>query len=585
MSNFFKDIHHIKIGGTKDTLAMSGLGMTGLMATPIVGGLPFLQLPIAAASAAWLGWRYASTILDNNITLSTYTKFKSSIPPDYTKEQFDGGFLIGYCSDTGKPVVVTNDLLTRHSFVAGMTGVGKTVLGNSLMYQQIQRGGGFMFVDGKSVKDNLEDVYQLCASCGRERDLLVIAPGYPELSNTYNPILEGSPSEIASRILALAPSTTNNAGADHYRSSSFNGVFNIVSAFQAAGLKFNFIDISIVLQNAKAMEELSEKVRLSKGVNSEEYRHFSLFLEQFKVPSRPGQEAQLDMKKVKDIFGGLVARMNMFGMSGFGKVMNTYTPEVRVEEAILNNKIIYIMLPTLGEPDAAFALGKMIISDVRSAVASLYEKPKDELPSPPFFVFIDEAGSFASDSWSQLFEQARGAQIMLMPALQTIESFQAISKQFAETIVGNTWTKIVLKISSHPTAQYFADYIGNEKKEESSLSIGTSTGNSANTLRTTPEAKATLGYSVNESIKMTEDYIVSPEMLKNLAMGEAFVISGEKNGEVKVYHCKIPMVKPNKKTIKEVGKFKINRIRGNYERVNGAGFFEHAEKYISKTNT
>jgi len=585
MRKFFKDIHRVQIGGCSDTFAMTAIGSAVLLASPFTGGVPYLQFPLAAAGAGWLGWRFASTMLDGQKTLDTALNFKSSIPPTYKTGEFEGGFLIGYCTDSGKPVIVTNDLLTRHAFIGGMTGIGKTVLGNSFMYQQIQRGGGLMFVDGKSVMENLEDVYQLCAACGRERDLLVISPQFPELSNTYNPILEGSPSEIASRILALAPSTENNAGADYYRSSSFNGVFNMISAFQAANLKFNFIDISIVLQNAKAMEELEEKVKISKGVNSEEYRHFALFLENFKVAGRPGQEAALDMKKVKDIFGGLTARMSMFGTSGFGKVMNTYTPEVRIHEAILANKIIYIMLPTLGQKDAAVALGKMMIADVRSAVAGLYELPKNELPSPPFFVFIDEAGPLASDSWSNLFEQARGANIILMPAVQTIDSLQNISKQFAETIVGNTWTKILLKLESHNSAQYFADFIGMEKKEERFISLGSTKSAASDSLRTSPESKQTEGHSVNESIKMAEDYKVSADMLKELAMGEAFVIMGKRSGERAVYHVKIPYIKPDKNTVKSSGKFRVNRVRYSGGKVNGAGFFEQAEKYISKTNT
>lgn len=591
LSDYMRDIHRIEFGGSKDALAMSAIAGSVLLTSPFFGGNPMAQSILAATGAGYLSWRTLSSILKNNQAIKSDTKFQSSVPPVYggaddpdELKRFTGGFLLGYCTNTGKPVIVSDDLATRHIFIAGQTGVGKTVLGNSLMYQQIQRGGGLMFIDGKCVMDNLEEVYRLCLACGRERDLLVLNPGNSEVSNTYNPILEGAPTEIASRILSLAPSTANNAGADYYRSSSFMGTTAIVSALQAAGLKFNFLDLSILLQNAKAMEDLEEKLKIAKGSGSEECRTFAIFLDQFRVPGKQGTEAQLDMKKMKDVFGGLTSRMQTFGSGGFGKVMNTYTPEIILYDAIKKSKIVYVMLPTLGDQDAALALGKMFVADLRSCVAKIYENPNDK-PSVPFLAFKDEAGSYASSSWSDLYQQARGANVILIPAVQTVANFQDISANFCETIVGNTWTKVFMKLSSHDTAEYAADFIGMKKFEERSVSKSTNTSSTTETLRTTPEAKAGSGEAVSESFKLSEDYWVSPDTLKGLAMGEAFVVMGKRSGERSVYHIKAPFIKPQDAFVKNAGGFKLNRLRVGGGQVKGAGFFENADKYLSKVST
>lgn len=586
VSGYMRALHEVEFGGARDAIAMAGIGSSILLTSPYFYGHPAVQTLLAAGGAGYLSWRVFSPLLKSSQSIKSDTTFKSSKPPEYGRDGGTGGFLLGYCTDTGKPLVVSDDLATRHIFLVGTTGVGKTVLGSAFIYQQMQRGGGLMFIDGKAVQENLEDVYKLCVACGRERDLMVFNPGNPSISNTYNPILTGSPSEIASRILALAPSTENNAGADYYRSSSFQGIFAIVSGLQAADLKFNFLDLSIILQNAKAIEELEEKVKTIKGVSSEEYRAFALFLDQFKSPGKQGAEAQLDMKKMKDVFGGLVARMYMFGSSGFGKVMNTYTPEIVLLDAIRNNKIIYVMLPTLGDRDAALALGKMFVADLRSCVASLYKIPKDQLPNPPFLCFKDEAGSYASDSWSDLYQQARGAKMILMPAVQTTANMEAISTNFFETISGNTWTKIFMKLSSQQTAEWAADFIGMKMKEERSISRGKNSSSTSDTLRTTPEAKSGSGDSVNESLKMVEDYWVSPDMLKGLSKGEAFVVMGMESGKVGVYHIKVPFIEPDMNEIKDAGTFQLNRLRyAGKKQVNGAGFFQNADKYISKVST
>ena len=113
------------------------------------------------------------------------------------------------------------------------------------MFQQIQRGGGLAFIDGKLAGDDIETIYQYCCWAGREQDLLILNPGTPSMSNTYNPILRGDPDEVASRILSIIPSTENNPGADHYKQSANQGITTIVAALQAAGLAYNLSLIHI----------------------------------------------------------------------------------------------------------------------------------------------------------------------------------------------------------------------------------------------------------------------------------------------------------------------------------------------------
>src|SRR6185312_14936351 len=105
----------------------------------------------------------------------------------------------------------------RHAMIVGQSGFGKTVLGEWLMVQQIHAGGGLMWIDGKLDPANLEKLWQMAYWCGRAADVLVINPGEPSKSNTYNPLLDGDPDEIAARCVSLIPTAENNAGADYYR--------------------------------------------------------------------------------------------------------------------------------------------------------------------------------------------------------------------------------------------------------------------------------------------------------------------------------------------------------------------------------
>lgn len=583
MANKFnlKDLYGMQIGGTIDTLALTALGLSGVLTSPIGGSIPLLplQLSLAAIGSGWLGFRTLEGWSKLHL-LKTPLHIRSSKSP-VSRKLRKSGLLLGYATDTGEEIFIEDEDLTRHLFVLGQSGVGKTVFGSLFLFQQIQRGGGLLFLDGKCNVEDLHTMYQLCVWCGRERDLLVINPGDPDMTNTYNPILYGDPSEVASRILSLIPSSEGNAGTDYYRQAANQGIKTLVSALQRAGLAYNFIDLAVLLQNHRALEELEAKLNAI-APGSDEAKGFSLFVDQFRVTNtnRGGQqqEAQIDMKRLKEVFGGVGGRMHTFGTGDFGKILNSYAPDVNLYDAIRQNKILYVMLPTLGKSEDAQNFAKMMLGDFRTAVSWLYKIPENERPNPPYLAFLDEANSYANTSWAPVFEQGRGARIILMPAAQTIAGYREISKSLAERIIGNTWTKLFFKIGTQESAVEAADLIGMEMKTKRSISTSTSKSTMADSLRTEPESKASQSEVTSESVQESEDYKVSPDDLKGLMKGECVVTYGGDS----LYDINIPMIKFTKQFKKEVGPARINRFRKKH--VTGADFFKNSEKYLSKAH-
>ncbi len=82
---------------------------------------------------------------------------------------------------------------TRHAFVCGATGSGKTNLLLALCGERIAAGEGLLFVDGKGDAEALGKLSALAKRHGRERDLMVLNFGEPpavgrgRVSNTINP--------------------------------------------------------------------------------------------------------------------------------------------------------------------------------------------------------------------------------------------------------------------------------------------------------------------------------------------------------------------------------------------------------------
>lgn len=558
----------LKLGGPKDTLAINALILSGLSTTPALSQvLPaFIPFVSAAAGAAWLSDRLMSD-WKSHFVMNGVGNVQSSKPPMAPFEK--SGLCFGYTTDKGEPIFIPDEDLFRHVWIVGQSGVGKTVAASLLMLQQIQRGGGVLFVDGKLDVDNIISMYQFAAWAGRSHDFFLINIADPKLSNSYNPILHGKPEEVASRILSIIPSTEGNAGSDHYKQSANQALIVIIGAIQKCGLAYNFYDLSALMTNALAMEKLKEKILL-RAPKSDEARNLSMFLDRFRIPAGDGRNplaGQIDMKKMKDDLGGIAGRMFSFGSGTCGDVVNTYTPEINIYNIIRDNKILYIALPTMSMAETAINFGKILLGDFRTAVGRLQQNKFDR-PKIPFLAFLDEAASYVSASWAVMFEQARSAGIFLMPALQNESGLTAISDDFEQRVTGNTVTKMFFRVGTTQTAEMASEAVGKTRRTSRTTSNSGGSSVSNQIIQISPQGNAGQNDSDGISEKEEEQALISPDTFRSLNKGEAILLY-EGN---KVYDILIPWVGLDKKTAAMIGDLRVNHARKRYrEGLNFAG--------------
>lgn len=550
----FSQLRELQAGGTIDTLALLALAAGGMATHPLFGGLTATAIAagagIAAAGGAWWGDRiYRSTATP---TLEgSQLRINSSPPPPKPRS----GVHLGYIVDTGEPLIIPMADWCRHAMVVGATGVGKTVLGNWIMTQQIERGGGLLWIDGKLDPSNFANLYATCAHAGRLDDLRIISPGTPEFSNTYNPVLYGDPDEVAARLLAAIPSTEGNAGADYYRQAANQGLTVLTEAVQATGLAYNCLDLSTMLMNNKALERL--ETMLPEG--SDAKRALQMFLFQFKVPARPGDPTvTIDIKKLKDTFGGMGSRLSQFANGKFGQVLNAYSPEVRLTEDIIANRIIYVALPTMGKQEAATNFGKLAIGDLRTAISKVQELPERQRPNPPFICFCDEAGSYVTPAFARIFEQSRSANIVLIPAFQTRANLDTISEELQAQVTGNTLTKVFFKPLEAKTSEWMSEMIGREYVTTYSISASQGVGISKKSafVSASPAGESDSG-ATSFSESNEERLRVTPTELSMLGKGEAILtFDGSK-----IYHIRVPMTRFDPAFVASIGEPSLTHRR------------------------
>jgi intracellular multiplication protein IcmO len=520
--------------GRKDAWALGGIGAGLLTASPwLAGSLPAMAaLALPALGAGWLTHKRTTEWLDR---VDTTKREGFILPSDETNGDFalelKNGLRLGYTQDNGLPVDIENGYLQRHTAIIGQSGVGKTTLGEYLLWQQATRGGGFVFIDAKLDADTRDKLGLMMELVGRADELYVLNVDQPFNSNTYNPLLRGDPDEVASRLLNLLPSSENNPGSDFYRQSANHALTVIIGALKAGKRRYHFSDLAILMQSARAMQELERIV----PAGSAEKMALQVFLDQFRKKGKEG--VQIDVERIKTVLGGMSGRIALFAQGKFGQVFNTYTPEIDLTDIVMNNKCLYVMLPTMGKDTAALNLGKMILSDLRTAVYNVQGLKKHLRPNPPFLVFADEMGSYVMPGISRLFEQARSANICMIPAFQTFANLQSVSPDFADIIIGNTWNKVFFKFASKDSPEMAAEIIGMTQKYAKSLSLSENEGNSASSTRATPQGNQSSGGGMSESWREQEEYRVTPDQLRSMGMGEAVVMSG-----ARMYHIKTPML-------------------------------------------
>ena len=590
---FQETVNHfytMKYGGTVDTMGVVAMGLGVLGAAPAIAGelagSPFALLPMtmAGVGAAWMTWRTLEPWRKEHVLTSSLQLKSDKSPYKPAPGRAMEGLLIGYTCDGGEPVHLDYEHAMRHVFILGQSGVGKTVAASLLMYQQIQGGGGLLFIDGKIDAKNIEQIYHYCCYTGRQHDFLVINPDDPDKSNTYNPVLYGDADEKADGILQLIPSTETNPGADFYKQEAKQALTTLIRASQTCKLAYNMIDLTVLLMSGSALLELENKLsRLAP--DSDELKEFSLFLDKFRLAVTPqNPSGGLDMKKLKDVFGGVGGRLYSFGTGKFGRVLNAYEPEVNLFEAIRANKIIYVALPTMGKDTTARNFGRLVIADLRTAISWLQKLPEHERPWPPFMAFCDEAGSYVNDNWSRIPEQARSAHVWFVPAAQTCANFQAISDELYEMIIGNAWVKLIFKVGTQATALEAAELVGKKLGVLKSLSGGETASASASFLRHAPESSVGTGNSFSIGERQQEMYIVTPDEFKGLAKGECIMTYGGNQ----VYNLRIPMTVFDSDAQKRFGEFKVNRFRKSGLKIDKkqwqpAGFFENVDRYLAPT--
>ncbi|MBI5816852.1 MAG: type IV secretion system DNA-binding domain-containing protein [Candidatus Yonathbacteria bacterium] len=315
---------------------------------------------------------------------------------------------------------------TKHVYVIGKTGMGKSTLLENMAVQDIKNGEGFALIDphGKTAELLLEYIPE-----ERIKDVIYFAP-----FDTDHPISFNVMEDVGYDKRHLV-------------------VSGLMSAFKKIWLDAWSARMEYILSNTLlALLEYPDSTLLSvnRMLTDKEYRKRvvdnikdpsvkSFWVDEFaKYTDRYTQEATPAIQNKVGQFTANPLIRNIIGQPkssfDFRKLMD--------ERKIL---IINLSKGRIGEGNANL-LGSMLITKIYLAAmsrADVHDREMQKLPN--FYLYVDEFQSFANESFADILSEARKYKLNLTIAHQYVEQ---MSEEVRAAVFGNVGTMIMFRVGA-----------------------------------------------------------------------------------------------------------------------------------------
>ncbi|MCK9344965.1 MAG: type IV secretion system DNA-binding domain-containing protein [Candidatus Pacebacteria bacterium] len=325
------------------------------------------------------------------------------------------------------PFGIKADDRTRHMYIIGKTGMGKSTLIENMVVQDIQNGEGFAFIDphGKSAALLLDYIPP-----ERLKDVIYFAPFDVENPISFN-VME-------------------DVGADkrHLVANGLMSAFKKIWGPETWSARMEYILMNALLALLEYPE--STLLGISRMLTDKDYR--KKVVDNVKDPSVKAywidEFAKYSENYAKEAVPGIQNKLGQFTSNPLirniiGQPKSSFDLRKMMDE----RKILIVNLSKgqLGEGNANL-LGGMIITKIYLAAMSRADLTEGELKKlPNFYMYVDEFQSFANESFADILSEARKYKLALVVAHQYIKQ---MDEKVADAVFGNVGTQIMFRVGA-----------------------------------------------------------------------------------------------------------------------------------------
>lgn len=403
------------------------------------------------------------------------------------------GTLIGH---NGKREVIISDNI-KHLFCCGTTGSGKTVALSNFIHRAVKEGFPAMIIDGKGDTGNgslLDVTKKFCTEYNRQ--LYVVNLSIPEISQTYNPFFNASPTIVKDMLINLTEWSEQ-----HYKANTERFLQRLVILLEQNEIKLSFQTILKYL-NTENFNALSAKLLKEEKISKQDH------LMNMEISKTCGKIAE-----------NASSRFSTIAESEIGKILSD--DGIDIYKVIEQKAIILFVLNPLIYPEVSPLFGKLILTDARKAVSLLFNKNETRT-----FFICDELSNYACPALLDIVNKSRSANITCILATQSLSDLDnAVNSNYKEQIIENCNNYIVMRQNSSVNAEHWAGILGTRSTLEVTYQLQQQT-----------EYTSATGLG---SAKRVREFLCHPDDIKSLSTGKAFYLSKDND-----FHCTLSIKKP-----------------------------------------
>jgi len=313
---------------------------------------------------------------------------------------------------------------SRHVYVIGKTGMGKSTLLENMAAQDISNGEGMCFIDphGSAIDTLLDYIPE-----ERLQDVIYFAPFDSDHPISFN-ILETVAEDQKHLVVQGLMSTFDKIWPDTFSER----MRYILSNTLLALLEYKG---STLLGVNRMYADKGYREEVVKNITDPTVKTF--WVDEF---------AKWDERFMREATAAIQNKIGQFTANPIVRnIIGQKTSSFDFREVMDNKKILLINLSKgrIGEQNAGL-LGGMLITKIYLAAMSRADLSKaDMIELPSFYLFVDEFQNFANESFADILSEARKYKLNLTLAHQYVEQME---EEVRDAVFGNVGTTITFRV-------------------------------------------------------------------------------------------------------------------------------------------
>jgi hypothetical protein len=337
--------------------------------------------------------------------------------------------ILGECNFRNKKVKfgIKTDDRRRHVYIVGKTGTGKTTLEENMMIDDIRAGHGMALIDphGDFSKKIINFIPE-----ERIDDVIYFNPGdidYPIAFNPLEKVTDEHRHLIASGIMAVFEKIWPDVWSARMQYILNNTLLALLE-FPNATLLGIMRMLSDKGYRKQVVNNLTDPVVKSFWINE-----FGQYEQRFAVEAVAAIQNKVGQfianPLIRNVIGQPHSLINLRKVMDEGKIL-----------------IANVSKGEIGEDNSAL-LGAMLITRIQLAAMSRVDIPEEERRD--FYLYIDEFQNFSTESFVNIFSEARKYRLSIVIAHQYIAQLIGEDTKVRDAIFGNVGTFVIFRVGAN----------------------------------------------------------------------------------------------------------------------------------------